>query len=114
MQETNKKFNELLQKRSQLFADILKLSSLLHGSWLERYSTCTRVECKCHQGQRHGPHYCLVVNENGKQRQKYIPQSKVDDAQKGLSQYKRLQEIISQITLINLEILKEEAKHENC
>jgi hypothetical protein len=107
------KLNQLLQKRSQLFIEISKLSGILHGSWLERYSTCTRPQCKCHQGERHGPHHCLVVNEDGKQRQKYIPQSKVDTAQAGLAQYKQLQKLIDQITLINLAILKEEAKREN-
>jgi len=111
--QKNNKLNQLKEMRSQLFSEILQLSKLLHGSWLERYSTCTRPECKCHQGQRHGPHYCLVVNENGKQRQKYIPQNKIDEAKIGLSQYKRLQEIVNQITLLNLEILKEEAKHES-
>lgn len=112
MQETNK-LKQLKEKRSLLFSEILQLPKLLHGSWLERYSTCTRPECKCHQGQRHGPHYCLVVNENGKQRQKYIPHNKIDEAKIGLLQYKRLQEIVSQITLLNLEILKEENKHES-
>jgi hypothetical protein len=111
MQEN--KLDQLLKKRAQLFTEISKLSGLLHGSWLERYSTCTRTECKCHQGQRHGPNYCLVVNEDGKQRQKYIPQLKVDIAKKGLAQYKQLQKIVDQITLINLAILKEEAKRES-
>lgn len=104
---------QLLHKRNLLLKDISNLTLLLHGSWLERYSTCSRQECKCHQGQRHGPHYCLVVNEDGKQRQKYVPQSKVDAAQAGLAQYKRLQELVNQITLLNLAILKEEAKNES-
>lgn len=104
---------QLLQERSQLFAEISKLTSLLHGSWIERYSTCTREQCKCHQGQRHGPHYCLVVNEDGHQRQKYIAQTQVSNAQKGIAQYKKLQELVDKITRINLAIMKEEAKRES-
>lgn len=103
----------LFQKRSQLFAEIAKRTSLLHGSLLERYSTCSRKDCQCHQGHRHGPHYCLVVNEGGHQRQKYLPLSQVNTVHRGLSQYKELQELIHQITLINLAILKEEAKRES-
>jgi hypothetical protein len=102
----------LIQRRSKLFAEISKLTSLLHGSLLERYSTCSRKDCKCHQGLRHGPHYCLVVNEDGCQRQKYLPISKIDSARTGLSQYKKLQELVLEITRINLSIMKEEAKGE--
>jgi hypothetical protein len=105
--------HRLFQKRSQLFTEISKLTSLLHGSWIERYFTCTRPECKCHQGQRHGPHYCLVINEDGHQRQKYVPQSQIATAQTGLAQYKRLQDLVHQITLINLAIMKKEAKRES-
>jgi len=103
----------LVQKRSELFVEISKLTSLLHGSLLERYSTCSRKDCQCHKGHRHGPHYCLVVNEDGHQRQKYIQLSQVQAVHSGLSQYKRLQEFIHQITAINLAILKEEAKRES-
>ncbi|DAC71566.1 MAG TPA: hypothetical protein DSN98_09720, partial [Thermoplasmata archaeon] len=103
----------LIQKRSQLFIEISKLTLLLHGSLLERYSTCSRKDCQCHQGHRHGPHYCLVINEEGRQRQKYVPLTQVTTVHTGLSQYKRLQELVHQITLINLAILKEETKHES-
>jgi hypothetical protein len=109
---SNKKIENLCFERSALFADISKLTGLLHGSWIERYSTCSRPECKCHQGQRHGPHYCLVVNEDGRQRQKYIPLSKVTTALTGLAQYKKLQVIVTKITRINLAIMKEETQHE--
>lgn len=109
----NNSLNMLINKRSELLSEMSQLTQILHGSWLERYFTCARKDCKCHSGYRHGPNYCLVVNENGKQRQKYIPQSKVDIAQKGIAQYKRLQEIIHQITLINLAIMKEEAENES-
>jgi hypothetical protein len=108
-----KSIQQLLQERSELFIEIAKLTLLLHGSWIERYSTCSREQCKCHHGQRHGPHYCLVVNQDGHQRQKYIAQTQVGTAQKGLAQYKRLQELVDQITRINLSIMKEEAKRES-
>jgi hypothetical protein len=104
---------QLVLKRSHLFAEISKLTSLLHGSLLERYSTCARKDCKCRQGQRHGPHYCLVVNEEGRQRQKYISLSQVSAAREGLNQYKKLQELIHLITQTNLDIMKEEAARES-
>lgn len=104
---------KLIKQRDELLSEISQLTQILQGSWLERFFTCSRKGCKCHSGQRHGPNYCLVVNENGKQRQKYIPQTKVAIAQNGIAQYKRLQEIVHQITLINLAIMKEDTEDES-
>jgi hypothetical protein len=104
--------NSYIQERDELLKEMTTLSSLLHGSWLERYSTCTRPDCACHSGKRHGPRYYLVINDNGQQRQKYIPNSLVKKAQTGLAQHKRLQQIVDRITQINL-ILMKERNHES-
>lgn len=101
---TNKK---LLKERTELLAEMSTLSQLLHGTWVERFSVCSRPGCRCHSGDRHGPRHYLVVNEKGRQRQKYVSNSHVEDAQAGLAQYCRLQEIIDRITHLNLALMKE-------
>lgn len=97
----------LINERTRLLSELASFSHLLRGSWIERYSVCSRTDCRCHQGQKHGPRRYLVVSESGCQRQKYIPNSWVDVARKGLDQYRRLQEIIGRITEINLALMKE-------
>jgi hypothetical protein len=104
---SNISLKQLLRQRELLLEEMSQLTLLLHGSWIERYSTCTRKGCKCHRGQRHGPRYYLVINEDGRQRQKYIPSLQVDTAKRGLAQYKRLQDIVDSITQLNLLIIKE-------
>ena len=99
--------NELLKTRTKLLAELGALSQLLHGSWVERYSVCSRADCKCHRGERHGPRHYLVIHEAGRQRQKYVPNSQRDVAKAGIAQYHRLQEIIDQITKINLALMQE-------
>ncbi len=99
---------QLLQERDRLLAEMTSFSSLLHGSWVERFSTCSRPGCKCHQGKRHGPRRYLVVNVNGRQRQRYIPNSRVESALVGIRQDKRLREIVDRITAINLQLMKED------
>ena len=106
---SNKKTKELLNKRTQLLAEIGELPRMLHGSWVERFSVCSRPDCRCHKGQRHGPRHYLVVNDNGHQRQKYVPNSQVTAAQAGRTEYKRVCEIINRITHINLALMKENA-----
>ena len=98
---------KLLKERAELLAEIGTLSQILHGSWVERYSVCSRPDCRCHSGDRHGPRHYLVVNEKGRQRQKYVSNAQVEDAQTGLAQYRRLQEIVERITHLNLTLMKE-------
>lgn len=83
------------------------LSGLLHGSWVERFSTCSRPGCACHRGKRHGPRFYLVVNVNGKQRQRYIPAHLASAVNEGLAQHRRLREIVQRLTEINLLLLHE-------
>jgi len=103
----NKKNKKLISERTGLLKEMATLSQLLHGSWVERYSVCSRPNCKCHAGQRHGPRHYLVVNEHGRQRQKYIPNSKVEFARAGIAEHKKLQHIVDRITQLNLLIMKE-------
>lgn len=104
---TNKKIKKLISERTELLNKMANLSQMLHGSWVERYSVCSRPNCKCHTGQRHGPRHYLVINVNGRQRQKYIPNSKVELARAGIAEYKKLKHIVDRITQLNLLIMKE-------
>jgi len=106
---SNKTIEKLLKERIGLLAELGTLPHMLHGSWVKRFSVCSRPNCKCHTGDRHGPRHYLVISENGRQRQKYVPNSQAVAAQEGLSDYKRVCEIIDRITHINLALMKEDA-----
>jgi len=106
---SNRTVKKLLDERALVLAELGKLPHMLHGSWVERFSVCSRAGCRCHSGDRHGPRYYLVVREKGRQRQKYIPNAQVDAAQAGLVEYRRVCEIVDRITHINLALMKEDA-----
>jgi hypothetical protein len=103
---------KLQKERAGLLAELATLSRLLHGSWVERYSVCSRPDCKCHRGERHGPRHYLVVNEAGRQRPKYVANSQVKAALEGLAQHRRLRQLVDQITQLNLKLMKED-EHES-
>ena len=105
--------NQLIAQRTSLLAELSTLSHLIHGSCFERYAICSRPNCSCHSGKRHGPRYCLVIHEEGRQRQKYVPNAQVPAAKDGIEQYHRLQEIVEEITQINLALIKEKAYAES-
>jgi hypothetical protein len=100
--------DDCLAERETLLRELGTLSLLLQGSLFERYSICSRPGCKCHSGERHGPRHYLVINENGQQRQKYVPKAFVGVAKEGLSQHSRLREIVDRITHLNLALMHEE------
>jgi len=106
---SNNSVENLLKERADLTSELGSFSHLLHGSWVERFSVCSRPQCKCHSGEKHGPRRYLVVREKGKQRQKYIPNSQVNAAIKGRDEYQRLCEVVERITQINLLLMKEDA-----
>jgi len=103
---------KLQNERRELLRELSTMSKLMHGSWVERYSVCSRPHCECRNGKRHGPRHYLVINNAGRQRQKYIANKDVDIVLEGIAQYRRIQKIIDRITQINL-VLLQETPHES-
>jgi|CXWL01.1.fsa_nt_gi hypothetical protein len=97
---------KLIQKRQRLLEELANLSLLLHASYLERFSTCARPNCKCHKGKKHGPRAYLAVYRDKKQRQLYVPQPERDAVVQGLRQYRKLEEMVQAITDINLQLMR--------
>ncbi len=91
-----------------LFREITALTDVLWGNILERYTTCSRPNCRCHQGERHGPRYYLVTTEDGRQKQRYLPVRHASKIRKAAEQRKQLETILREITQINLELMEAE------
>lgn len=106
----NKKPILLALQRDTLLAEMASLSNLLNGSLVERYSTCSRKNCACHTGKRHGPRLYLATTDDGGQRQTYIPIACVEQAAEGVAQGKRLRAIVRELTALNLQLLREPPK----
>ena len=50
---------------------------------------------------------CIVVNENGKQRQKYIPKEMHELARRAVADHGRALELLDMISTINLRLIQE-------
>ena len=103
----NSNIKKLVNERSLLLKELNYLSQMLHGNWVERYSVCSLKNCKCNKGERHGPRHYLVINYNGRPRQKYIKNSQVEFVRQGVREYHKAIGNIDRITLINLKLIKE-------
>lgn len=96
----------LRRERTRLLLELTELSLMVRGCYLERYSTCSRLGCKCHRGRRHGPRAYVVVTRNKVQRQVYVPQGQVEAVRTGVEQYHRLLKVVERISTINLELMR--------
>ena len=97
---------KLLQERAILLERLAGLSLVIRGSYLERYTTCTRRNCACHKGRKHGPRSYVVVYHNKKQRQVYVPQAKRRLIREGIRQHGQLIALVKEITGINLRLMR--------
>jgi len=103
----NKRKTSPTEKRDALLAEMASLRGLLNGSLVQRYSTCSRKNCACHTGKRHGPRLYLAATGDGGQRQTYVPAAFAARAKEGVAQGKRLRAIVREVTALNLLLLRE-------
>jgi len=96
----------LRRERQRLLQELTKLRHLIRASFFQRFSMCSRPECSCHRGQRHGPRAYLSVSAGRKQRQLYIPADQIQSARAAVEQYQRLVRVVDRISHINLQLLK--------
>ena len=102
----NAKLQKLVEMRRQLLAKLTMLELLMHGSFVERFSTCSRENCRCHRGEKHGPRAYVVVYRDGRQRQVYVPQAQLKVVAKALKQDAQAQGLLHQISECNLALMR--------
>ena len=102
--ETN--VSRLLERRKRLLRKLAALKLVVHGSYIERFSTCARKHCACHQGDKHGPRSYVVMYRNAQQRQVYVPQAQVRAVRQGLRQDEQAADLLRKITDINLALMR--------
>ena len=105
----NQTTRKLIQKRQVLLERLAALQLLVQGSYLERFSSCSRPNCSCHKGSKHGPRSYLVLYEGKKQRQVYVPQAQRKPIQEGIRQHEDLRAIVKEITRINVRLMRARA-----
>jgi hypothetical protein len=96
----------LRRERERLAAQVSAFSRILHGSFLERFSTCSRPGCACHRGRRHGPRAYVVVRTGKIQRQHYIAHGQIEAVRKAIARYHRLMALVERISAINLQLMR--------
>jgi hypothetical protein len=80
-----------MTQRQQLCAELLRLVDLmLQGTLSETTRTCGQPNCRCHRGQRHGPHtYLTFKTRDGRSSALYVPRAELATFRKGVAAWAR-------------------------
>lgn len=106
---TRKSTLALRQRKRWLLSQFQMAPDSLRASLVERFSRCGKANCHCHRdGPKHGPFYfltqCLAVGKINKFLLKTPAQRQA--AQAGIAHFRRLQELLEELSQINAELLR--------
>lgn len=98
----------LRQRKAHLLRSIKLPPHLIHASLLERFLTCGRPQCSCHQGHKHGPFFYLNRCFSKGRMSSLLLKSdaQVTQARQAIQAYHPVLEILDQLSWINLELLR--------
>lgn len=102
----------LYNKRQYLQRKLKSLCPFLRGSIVKYRSTCGKSNCRCKRGYLHTSTYLSITIE-GKTQMLCLPKKEPKIKEEAIlwcSNYKKAKQIMEELTLINLNILKEKIR----
>lgn len=102
---------ELLEmEKNNLLREITGCREIIRGTLMRYYLTCGTKGCHCHEkgSKKHGPYWYIAVSYGCKKKQKLykIKKEVVKDAREKIANYKRLWEIICEISEKNIQLMR--------
>lgn len=94
----------LLDEKSKIVWNIAQSGQLIQGSFYTVYKTCTRPNCRCQKGHRHGPFPALSVSVKGKRSLIMVKQGDVANVEEKAKAYRQFRVGIRKIKTINQQI----------
>ena|SRR6266496_2507306 len=92
---------ELRQRRDRLVTGLPEAGAFLAGSLAGQRRRCGKEGCRCTRGELHGPYAYLSVAG----RMIYVPAVLADAVRAHLEIARQLQEMLEEISAVNLELL---------
>jgi len=100
---------QIKRKLKVLHNKLATIGPVMRGTVVLLGSTCGNPRCKCARGEKH-PQYYFSVNIGKKTKMMYLGKQKKIEAEQYSENYKMLWNIIEEMTLLNLELLKSKSK----
>ena len=84
---------------------LISQNALLRGTLSLRERTCGKKNCKCAHGEKHASLY-LVLSQQGKLRQLFIPRRYEDAVRQAVAQYQEVRQLLESVSMIYFEKVK--------
>jgi len=95
----------LLTRRRRLATRLSDVEQVLAGSLVEQTRRCGKPECRCADGEPHGPYVYLSPRPQGRGKLRYVPGELVAAVRVRLRRGEQVQTVLADISAINLELL---------
>jgi hypothetical protein len=113
MKEAGRTMTELAKKRFGLWRDVVRAGDFVRGSVVLLRRPCTYPGCRlCRDGKKHPATY-LSLKEKGRTTLVYLPKRLVCDAKRWAGEWRRLDELLREMSRTNVEVLRLLAKRES-
>jgi hypothetical protein len=98
----------LRQRKAALLRQLALPPHAIRASVVERFGTCGKSNCACHQGQKHGPYYYLTQCLAPGRVQKFLLKSAADrqSARQATAAFNGFYEGLEELSQINTELLR--------
>ncbi|WDL97048.1 DUF6788 family protein [Alicyclobacillus sp. ALC3] len=96
---------DIKQRKGQLLKALPPMDQILRGSLITRHVKCGKPTCHCATGVGHTSLY-LSSFYHGKTQMDYVPAAWEQRVRAGLENYEVAQDILSELTELNLELLR--------
>jgi hypothetical protein len=96
------------QRKNALLRQLRLPPDVLRASCVEQFLTCGKTACPCHQGQKHGPYYYLILCLAAGHIRKFLLKTPEQQRQArvGTAAYVQFMEGIEELSQINAELLR--------
>lgn len=100
---------ELRARRRELVQSLPDLEELLQGSVIERRKRCGKPNCRCAEGELHGPYMYLSTRAEKRTRLDYVPEDWTGWVRRRVENFRRVQQVMSEVAEINRELFRRRA-----
>ncbi len=107
----NRAGQSLAEKKREVIKQLPPLTEILRGTFIKCYLQCIRPNCKCHKAKiyRHGPYYRVSYGKGKQVHHIYVPLKMKKMVQKWTINYNKLWQVIEDISVLNIKIIREES-----
>jgi len=85
---------------------ILSQQGVIHGSLIVRKRVCGKSNCRCAKGRLHESLY-LVVTEDGKGRQMYVPRQWEAAVRQWIEQYTQARQLLDDLSRVHWDKVRQ-------